>query len=223
LSEETENIEELLRKSREKIGMIYPVIKDQHGNILDGKHRKQADPNWKEVTIEVKNPLEALLVRVHSNLFKREIPFEEKCQWVTEARKLLQKQGKKGTQQEIAELLGVSREWVSDYDLREGFVREQKLVNFTKIGKGTIPETPAETKTETEQIPILEEPTEEKAKAKAEEEKPIVWSHIGTKPLKFDLEGSGVIYCSECGKPFRLLHVIRGRRIYHTFEEVKKQ
>ena len=39
---------------------------------------------------------------------------EEKCQWVAEARKLLQAQGKKGTRQEIAELLGVSESWVKN-------------------------------------------------------------------------------------------------------------
>jgi len=40
--------------------------------------------------------------------------FEEKCQWVAEARKLLQAQGKKGTRQEIVELLGVSESWVKN-------------------------------------------------------------------------------------------------------------
>jgi len=96
--------------------------------------------------------------------------------------------------------------------------REEILAQHTIFGKSTIPETPAEAKAEAE-APILEEPTEKPE----EEEKPIVWSHIGTKPLKFDLEGSGIIYCSECGKPYRLLHVIRGRRTYHTLEEVKQQ
>jgi len=74
--------------------------------------------------------------------------FKEKCQWVAEARKLLQAQGKKGTRQEIAELLGVSESWVKKYGLREGFVRDEKRTRCDVFGKSTTPETPTEVRGE---------------------------------------------------------------------------
>jgi len=42
-----------LRKSGEQQGSLLPVVKDQHGNIISGKHRKAANPQWRETTIEV--------------------------------------------------------------------------------------------------------------------------------------------------------------------------
>ena len=44
------------------------------------------------------------------------MPREEKKEWVSQARRLLQQEGKKGTQKEIAEGLGMSESWVKKYD-----------------------------------------------------------------------------------------------------------
>lgn len=107
---------EELRRSKGMIGQIMPVIKDQNGNILDGFHRKRIDPFWKEVVVNVENSLQALLIRVHANMMRREIEAEEKVQWINEARALLKEQGKLGTQEEIAALLGLSQQWVAKYD-----------------------------------------------------------------------------------------------------------
>lgn len=105
-----------LRESMEKIGQIYPVIKDENGTILDGYHRKRVDPNWKEITIPISDELESLRVRVHLNDLRRSVGSEEKQKWVELARKILLKRGYKGTQKEIAEVLGMSRTWVTKYD-----------------------------------------------------------------------------------------------------------
>jgi len=110
------NLEEL-RKSKETIGQIFPVIKDQNGKILDGFHRKRVDPNWKETVVNVKDDLEALLIRVHSNILRRKVDEKEKQEWVKDARSILQKRELKGTQEEIAKTLGMSQSWVRDYDL----------------------------------------------------------------------------------------------------------
>lgn len=106
-----------LWSSVKTVGEIYPVIKDQYGNILDGRHRKKVNPNWKETAVEVKDELEALLIRVHANIMRREVSVEEKQEWVREARRILQARGMKGTQEEIAKVLGLSQRWVSKYDL----------------------------------------------------------------------------------------------------------
>lgn len=47
---------------------------------------------------------------------RRDIPREEKEGWISETRRLLQQQGKKGIQKEIAEALGMARTWVEKYD-----------------------------------------------------------------------------------------------------------
>jgi len=108
-------LEELI-KSEKKIGQIYPVVKDKKGNILDGFHRKRADPDWKEVVLPIEDELEALRVRVHLNDLRRDVPRSEKEQWVKQARAILQKRGLKGTQREIGEVLERPQQWVSDYD-----------------------------------------------------------------------------------------------------------
>lgn len=105
-----------LKTSMEVIGQIYPVIKDLNGKIIDGSHRKRVDPNWKEVSLPVRDQLEALRIRVHLNLIRRRISEEEKKEWIMECRRLLQERGCKGTQKEIAEALGMSQPWVSKYD-----------------------------------------------------------------------------------------------------------
>src|ERR1019366_7232759 len=37
---------EQIRESLPSAGHLYPVLVDRHGHILDGKHRKAADPDW---------------------------------------------------------------------------------------------------------------------------------------------------------------------------------
>lgn len=107
---------EELKKSKEEIGDIFPVIKSKDGEIIDGFHRKRADSDWKEETVDVEDKLDKVKLRVHLNLNRRSISKEEKKSWVKQARKALQKRGKKGTQEEIAETLGMSESWVRKYD-----------------------------------------------------------------------------------------------------------
>jgi len=106
-----------LKDSEKKIGQIFPVIKDQHGNILDGFHRKRVNPYWKETIVNIENPLHSLRIRLHANIKRRDVESKEKEEWVSEARKILQNEGKKGTQEEIAKALGMSQSWVRDYDI----------------------------------------------------------------------------------------------------------
>ena len=48
MSELDSEVVELLKRSVKQQGQLLPVIKDQYGNILSGRHRKAADPNWRE-------------------------------------------------------------------------------------------------------------------------------------------------------------------------------
>ena len=54
-------------------GRFYPVITDQHGRILDGKHRREADPRWFELRLEVPDDQTALAIARITNL-RRPLP-----------------------------------------------------------------------------------------------------------------------------------------------------
>jgi hypothetical protein len=93
------------------------VVKDANGNILDGFHRKRVNPDWKEVVLPICDELMALRVRVHLNDVRRQVPRSEKEEWVRDCREILRRRlGREPTQREIAEAIGFTHQWVSEYD-----------------------------------------------------------------------------------------------------------
>ena len=54
-------------------GRFYPVLTDQHGRVLDGKHRREADPFWFELRLEVPEDVTALAIARAANL-RRPLP-----------------------------------------------------------------------------------------------------------------------------------------------------
>lgn len=56
-----------IRESEPEVGQLYPVLVDQHGRILDGKHRKAANPDWREYKIPVESDEMALAVALWAN------------------------------------------------------------------------------------------------------------------------------------------------------------
>jgi len=106
-----------LEESEKCVGQIFPVIKDQHGNTLDGFHRKRVNPNWREITMETKDELHALKIRIHANIIRRGIEKKEGYDWVQKARKLLNPNNPNQlSQRELAKILGVSKTWVQEHD-----------------------------------------------------------------------------------------------------------
>jgi len=103
-----------LHESVAKLGRLVPIIKDAHGNIIDGEHRTQLDPKWAEefsITLEsIKDPTQRLLARMNINLIRRVVSAEEKTQWLRELAELT-----KWTPKEIAENSGMSYTWVMKY------------------------------------------------------------------------------------------------------------
>ncbi|MFH2111736.1 MAG: hypothetical protein ABIJ47_10820 [Candidatus Bathyarchaeota archaeon] len=76
-----------LKRSREKVGQLYPVIKANWGDnpIIDGYHRKNADPEWREVVLEDIDSKEKFLkARIIANLHRRTVPASEIKAWVNE-------------------------------------------------------------------------------------------------------------------------------------------
>jgi ParB-like chromosome segregation protein Spo0J len=56
-----------IRQSETQVGQLYPVLVDQHGRILDGGHRKAANPNWREHKITVESEEMALTISLWAN------------------------------------------------------------------------------------------------------------------------------------------------------------
>lgn len=117
--------EEYDLKKSEKIGQLYPVIKDKFGNVIDGKHRLQADPDWRTETIEGIDSDEKLLVaRAVANWHRRAVPESEKREWINGLAEIYLKQGLKikaefpfenEIKNKIAEVTGLHPDTVNDY------------------------------------------------------------------------------------------------------------
>lgn len=41
-----------LKASSQRVGRLYPILLDGHGNIIDGQHRLAADENWPKIRLE---------------------------------------------------------------------------------------------------------------------------------------------------------------------------
>lgn len=113
-------------KKSEKIGQLYPVLVDAKGNIIDGHHRLEADPNWRTEKIPEINTEEKLLVaRCVSNWHRRQVSREEKEKWINGLAELYEKQGykvgrgghgvKNEIRRKIVEVTGLSQPVVNSF------------------------------------------------------------------------------------------------------------
>lgn len=99
-----------LRKSKETIGSLYPVLIDAEGKVIDGMHRLHVDKDWPIQKLANISGTKTLIARILANVARREVSREEK-------RKMLKDLAKatKWTPDEIAEHTGMSANWVRKY------------------------------------------------------------------------------------------------------------
>lgn len=84
----------MLRRSKESQGYIYPTLVDKATlEVIDGKHRKEADPNWPELQVEFKTPKDRLLYRIHANMARREVSRKERGAQLAELALMLEDEG----------------------------------------------------------------------------------------------------------------------------------
>jgi len=103
--------EYFIAKSVQQIGYLYPILKDAHGNVIDGYHRLNIDPNWPVKKVEeVTDPVQLAIARLIANVCRRDIPAEEKTEWLRQIATLTVWSPK-----EIAANLPVSYTWVMKY------------------------------------------------------------------------------------------------------------
>jgi hypothetical protein len=69
----------LLKRSKDVVGYLQPVIVDADTyEIVDGKHRKEADLGWPEERRKFKGPKEKLLYKIVSNNMRRTVSKKER-------------------------------------------------------------------------------------------------------------------------------------------------
>lgn len=93
MSKEEEEYE--LEESVKKIGRLYPILKSADGEILDGLHRRKADPEWEEKVLSLSDPISKLIVKIIANTQRRTISKKERKEQLNELAELLLKKGVK--------------------------------------------------------------------------------------------------------------------------------
>jgi len=103
----------------ERVGRLYPVLLDKHGNVVDGLHRLEADPSWPKVRLDhVESDEQRLVARIIANVCRRKGSAEEKRRMLGELGELYVKAGvKPGAElaRKISEVTGMSFRWVMMY------------------------------------------------------------------------------------------------------------
>ena len=100
-----------LKGSATGLGELAPILKDAKGNIIDGFHRKEMDPNWTSLTVaSVDNPVKLELARLAVNFCRRRVPKMEMQERIAF---LVGKAGLKP--EEIAEKTGISKRTIYNY------------------------------------------------------------------------------------------------------------
>lgn len=113
-----EHVEEALRASIERFGVIVPVVRDQHGSIIDGHHRARIAADlgveYPEDTVTVSGEDEAREIARHLNTRRRHLSGEQLREHIV---MLAQRVTPAGigelSQGEIARVIGVSQQYVS--------------------------------------------------------------------------------------------------------------
>lgn len=118
MSEEKEydiEIVEQLKRSKEQQGYLEKVKKDQHGNILSGRHRKEADADWPEEVVEVKDELDRELKIIHYNIQRRPTK-EETARRLLKVAKFLEAKGisKSEVLPNLAKIVPYTERWVRE-------------------------------------------------------------------------------------------------------------
>jgi ParB-like chromosome segregation protein Spo0J len=107
-----------LKASGERVGRLYPILLDKHGNIIDGQHRLAADESWPKLRLEhVETEEGRLLARLISNVCRRQVSAEEKRKVLKKLGEIYLNEGVKPGKiaYKIAEETGMSYRWVMKY------------------------------------------------------------------------------------------------------------
>jgi hypothetical protein len=139
-----------LKASSKRVGRLYPILLDKHGNIIDGRHRFAADEDWPKMRLEhVETEEDRLVARLISNVCRRDVSAGEKSEMLGKLGEIYLSEGLKPGRiaYKIAEETGMSYRWVMNYlpdklKERPGLGGSSKALKFDKsiekIQKSTV-------------------------------------------------------------------------------------
>ena len=107
-----------LRSSSERVGQLYPILLDHHGNIIDGEHRYGADEGWRTIRLDhIRTERDLLIARVVSNTVRRSLPRREKTELLSRLGEIYLSEGVEPGKiaYKITEETGMSHRWVVKY------------------------------------------------------------------------------------------------------------
>jgi hypothetical protein len=108
-----------LRFTVKRVGMLYPVLLDKYGNLIDGLHRLKADPTWPLFTLShIDSDEDRLIARLIVNCCRRSVTAKEKSRMLEDLGELYLKRGvKPGAElaKKISDVTGMSLRWVMMY------------------------------------------------------------------------------------------------------------
>lgn len=107
-----------LRLSSLRVGRLYPVLLDKHGNIIDGEHRLAIDATWPRMTVEsIETEEELLTARLISNVCRRKVTRSEKAEIINRLAELWLREGgdPRETVSSLSKRTGMSYRWVMQY------------------------------------------------------------------------------------------------------------
>jgi hypothetical protein len=134
-----------LKASSKRVGRLYPILLDRHGNIIDGLHRFEADENWPKIVLEnIGTAKEKLMARLISNVCRRHVSAEEKSEILERLGEIYFNEGIEPGKiaYKIAEETGMSYRWVMNYlpdklKARPGLGGSSKALGFDKSKEKT--------------------------------------------------------------------------------------
>jgi ribosomal protein L32 len=98
-----------LKKSKEVVGPLVPVLRDKNGRLIDGLHRLHMDKNWPTMTIHTQG-VDSDIARIVVNVQRRQVLPKEKTEMLRDLA------GNTGWgPEQIAEKTGLSVSWVRKY------------------------------------------------------------------------------------------------------------
>jgi len=129
-----------LKISSNRIGELYPVLLDHYGNVIDGKHRLAADPNWPKVKLgRIKSKEQRLIARLTGNVCRREVSAREKKEMLRDLGSIYSQRGigLERLSRKISEETGMSYSWVmkylpNEYKMRPGLGGPVPMTNLSE-------------------------------------------------------------------------------------------
>lgn len=187
-----------LGKSAKGLGKLTPILKDAHGNIIDGFHRQNENPDWESIKVgSVDTPQKLELARLAVNFCRRTMGAEEMQNRIAF---LVGKCGMKP--EEIAELTGIGVSTIYKYLPQE--LKDKKKVDAGRIGGETAGALRVEQTVKTPETPItFTRPPQGEEKPREFPEHPVVCSVCGISTFLFpELYKTidGKTYCDKCAE-----------------------